>query len=41
MIVVKLPHETKGYIPTKKEKKSASAWIFEKNGDSFRSQSDS
>ena len=36
--VVKLPHETKGYISTKKEKKSPSSWIFKENGDSSRSK---
>jgi len=32
-VVIKYQHETKRNISTKKEKKSSSTWIFEKNGD--------
>jgi len=31
VVVVKLPHETKGYISTKNKEKSQSSWFFEKN----------
>ncbi len=36
--MIKLPHETKGDISTKKEKKSQGSWFFKKNGNSQRTK---